>query len=129
MKKLLIPFLVVFVTLAVCGCEDERVSTAKPRVDLFHIGDSDVPVPLSQFGETPGSGELAIDFGQVDVETISRRYLFMRNSGTSALNVSAVEFSDASSDDFYVSCLNDANFEVDCPYSPQNLLWGFGFSS
>jgi len=113
-----------FVLFLVPGCEDDRtgMGSAQPRVDLFHIGDSDTPVPLSQFGETPESGEFAIDFGLVDVDTIGRRYLFLNNSGRSNLEVSGVEFADGSSGDFYVSCFHANNWEVGCPYSPDNLL-------
>jgi len=114
----------LFVLVLVPGCEDERtgLGTAQPRVDLFHIGETDDPGSLSQFGETPESGEFSIDFGQVDVDTVGRRYLFLNNSGRSNLVVSGVEFADGSSEDFYVSCFHAGNWELGCPYGPENLL-------
>ncbi len=120
----LISALVVFVLAVAPACEDERtgLGSATPRVDYFHIGDTDTPVPLSQFGETPESGELAIDFGTVDVDTIGRRYLFMHNSGRNDLKVSGVEFEAGSSDDFYVACFHDGDWQVNCPYSTEYLL-------
>ncbi|MBW1806839.1 MAG: choice-of-anchor D domain-containing protein [Deltaproteobacteria bacterium] len=114
--------LMLFLVAVNCECDDGGgVETAAPNVDRFHVGDSETPLPIDQFSDTPESGELSIDFGLIDVDTIGRKYLFFRNGGKSDLILSNVEMNAGSSADFMVAC-NKAGIFSDCPITGGETL-------
>ncbi len=112
---ILLSGLVFYVLAMSCDCEGgSGLQEAAPRVDRFHVGGSDQAPDPSSYGDTPESGEISIDFGLTDVDTINRRYLFLRNTGRNDLILSDLTFGEGSSADFLAACSNGGVFE-DCP--------------
>ncbi len=98
-----------------CDCEGGGgLTQGAPSVERFYIGGDEQAPDLGSFGQTPDSGELTIDFGLTDVDTIARRYLFLRNGGKSDLVLSELVFEDGSSNDFVAACSSGGPF-VECP--------------
>ena len=69
-----------------CDCgKSNNITADKALADRYYVGNSDASPGLDQFGQVepgadPDQGELAVDFGQVDVNTLASRYLFIHNS-------------------------------------------------
>ena len=106
----------LLVTALAGGCDDkvDRFDTAAPRIDNYFLGDTDVPPDFDRFGDTPGTGVLEIDFGQVDVATVAYKYLFLRNTGLSDLRLSRLDVDPETSSDFEIACSTGGLF-VACP--------------
>ena len=101
-----------------CGCDDDsgRLTQSAPRSERYHLGgEQTAPGDLGDYAETPESGELSVDFGLTDVDTVARRYLFLRNGGKSDLVLSAAELTEDSSTDFSVNCDAGDGMYGDCP--------------
>jgi len=105
-----------------CECDEgPGLETAAPRIDQIAVGDAETPGPDDEFVETPASGEISIDFGLVDVDTVRQHYLFLHNGGKSALKLSKVEMAEGSSSEFTVTCQSGGVF-VDCPSSAEEMI-------
>ncbi len=105
----------VLVLMALAAaCEDQRVSTSAPRIDRFHVSDSQQSPDPSQFESIPEKGTLNIDFGKVEVGSLSEKFLFLRNTGRSDLKLNSVTFGQDSSGDFEINCSAGGPFEP-CP--------------
>ncbi|MBN2494648.1 MAG: choice-of-anchor D domain-containing protein [Deltaproteobacteria bacterium] len=114
--------LMIFILSVDCECDDGGgLQQAAPRVEKYYVGTSQAAPDLAEYLDTPGSAEIAIDFGLTDVDTINRRYFMARNTGRGDLKVSGVAFSDGSSGDFFVNCLEQGEF-VSCDYSSSSPL-------
>ncbi|HUU03812.1 MAG TPA: choice-of-anchor D domain-containing protein [Myxococcota bacterium] len=115
--------LIAIVTLLLAlGCQDDKLHGSAPEIDRFHFGPADSPPILDDYTPLPDSDEIVIDFGLVDVMSISRRYLFIRNEGQGDLILSALEISAGSSPDFLLGCRKGGIFENGCPYSQEHPL-------
>jgi len=124
MKKVLTLFLTAFVVLWVCGCEDEHggLQEAAPRVGAYFVGDSGQAPGADGYLDMQESGKLAVNFGEVDVGVVARKYLFIRNTGKSDLKLVSMEMQAGSSADFLVSCLDGGDYRDNCPYSDSDTL-------
>ncbi len=96
------------------ACDDQRVSTSAPRIDSFYISDSEQPPETSKFNSIPDTGLVEIDFGKVDVGTVSKKYLLLRNTGRSDLRFNSINIEQGSSVDFELNCSAGGPFEP-CP--------------
>ena len=125
---LLVVILACLPALLNCDCDNTPEITAdEALVGSFYVGDSPTVPAMDQFGDVqPGSsadsGLVSIDFGQVDVNSLATRYMFIYNGGTANLNVVGLDW-DADSDPAYaVACMNGGAFEADCPYAEGSAL-------
>ncbi len=112
-----------------CDCENlPDITLDEALANRYHVGDSSQPPEtIDDFGdvtsgEDPSQGELAIDFGRVDVDTLATRYLFIRNTGEAVLEILGVEWEQGSDPAFYVACREGGQFVADCPYGAGNYL-------
>lgn len=110
--------LMVVLACVPAGCEDSAFHGSLPRIDVFHVGPSPSPPGADELQTIPDTDTITIDFGQVDIETVSKRYLIVPNTGTGDLLLSAVDIRPASSEDFLLACLQGGAFEAGCPVDP-----------
>lgn len=104
MTRTMIGLLGIALLAGLAGCQDERVGNAAPAVDRFYVGDLGEAPGLDQFGQTPDDGSLTMDFGLVDVGTVARKYLFLRNTGRGDLVLASLEVDSGTSSDFQMNC-------------------------
>ncbi len=107
----------VCMTLGGSGCEDNKFHGASPAVEHYHHGPVEQTPSLEDFSALPDSGEIEIDFGRVDVSTVHRRYLFVRNEGLGDLLVHAVSELGGPSSAFFVACREGGSYRAGCPYN------------
>ncbi|MBN2494647.1 MAG: choice-of-anchor D domain-containing protein [Deltaproteobacteria bacterium] len=108
-----------------CECEQTRVDVDQSLAGHFHVSEvSEVP-DFNLYGEvTPsaveGEGEIDVDFGRVDLGVQASKYLFIRNTGSAALNVVGVEW-DEEVAGFSLTCQESGEF-VPCAYTGSDYL-------
>ncbi len=104
------------ISLGAIACDDERgVQEAAPRADSYFAGDSEAAPDAGLYAATPASDVITVEFGLVDAGTVSKRYLFLRNTGLADLKLLSVDFQADISADFFVSCLRSGVFVPECP--------------
>ncbi|MBW1807555.1 MAG: choice-of-anchor D domain-containing protein [Deltaproteobacteria bacterium] len=121
-RRRLVGSLVVVSLIIWLGCQDDTLHGNTPKIDHFHHGPSDNPPAIDDFNQIPESSEIVVDFGQVDIQTVNRQYLFIRNEGKGSLIISSFDFLSGSSQDFIVACFDNGVFVANCPYSVDNTL-------
>jgi hypothetical protein len=103
-------------------CDDSTFKGVAPKVENSYTGPSATPPSFMDYLPLPDSDELAIDFGRVDVQTIARRYLFLRNEGQGDLKLIGAEFEAGSSSDFLLACRQGGQFVEGCAFSATSPL-------
>ena len=127
-KSILVVLLACLPAMFACDCDNSPDITADEALaGRYHLGSSAEAPGSDSFGEVPAgdgtkTGQLSVDFGMVDVNTLATRYLFIRNDGNANLNVVGVEWEDDAHPAFAVACLRGGQFDADCPYSDQDYL-------
>ncbi|HUU02600.1 MAG TPA: choice-of-anchor D domain-containing protein [Myxococcota bacterium] len=117
-SKLFTTAVVACAMMLTCGCDDDRgLQESAPRAGSFFVGSNDTAPGLDEFDTTPESSAIEIDFGLVDVSSVAKRYLFVRNTGRSKLLLTAIQMDSGSSPDFVVACLSGGVFVSPCPAS------------
>ncbi len=108
--------LLLFIFGMNCECEEGGgLEQGAPKIDNYFIGgDENPPSSIGDYADTPESGEISVDFGLTDVDTINKKYLFLHNSGKSDLVLSDVTITEGSSVDFLVLC-NASGQYSQCP--------------
>jgi hypothetical protein len=102
-----------------CDC-DANLQQVTPRLEFYHVDMvATPPASLDQMTAIPQDDLLLVDFGQVDVGNVARRYLFLRNSGTADLDLVSAEIAPNTSPDLLIGCLDGADFLTDCAVGPQ----------
>ncbi len=111
-----------------CECEggDDGLTPDEARAGKYHVGATQDPPAVSSFadtaeGSTPGEGQIDIDFGLVDVASIAKRYLFIKNTGTYPLNLVGTEWRQPDSA-FVIACYDNGAFVGGCEYSSTEYL-------
>ncbi len=115
MRRVWIPLLAMVVAGGVAACDcGSTVHQVGPEIERYFTGpDSNVPA-IEQYQELPDSDELSLDFGMVDVNTISRLYLLIRNQGEGDLVLASFSRDSATSQDFHIGCLVDGTVIDGC---------------
>jgi len=99
--------------LSSCDC-GSTVHQVGPEIERYFSGpDSAVP-GIEQYQDLPESDQLSLDFGMVDLNTIARRYLFIRNQGEGDLVLANFSRDAATSPDFRIGCLSGGTVVDDC---------------
>jgi hypothetical protein len=111
-----------------CECEggDDGFTPDEAGAGKYHIGTTQDPPAVSSFadtaeGSTPGEAQIDVDFGMVDVASTSKRYLFIKNTGSIPLNLVGIEWRQMDAA-FVIACFDDGAFVGGCEYSPANYL-------
>jgi hypothetical protein len=110
-----------------CECGGSNINRQDAFIGRYHISTGTTAPGLDQFAEAqpgaePDRAEVTVDYGSVDVNTQSMRYLFFRNTGTAELRVAAVSFEQGADPAFAVACLEAGSFRAGCPYSDATPL-------
>ncbi|MBW1806838.1 MAG: choice-of-anchor D domain-containing protein [Deltaproteobacteria bacterium] len=127
-KATILLFIIAALPIALnCDCEGgSNITPDEALVDHYYIGNVETSPALdlyaeTQVGDNPEQAEINVDFGLVDLEALSTKYLFIRNTGTAILNVSSIAWEQEDSS-FVLSCFDGGIFTSGCDYNAQNVL-------
>ncbi|MBW2699927.1 MAG: choice-of-anchor D domain-containing protein [Deltaproteobacteria bacterium] len=123
-------FLIIMVLAAMpcvlnCECGDTRVGVDEALVGRFFLGNGPELQSLDMYGEVnegaAGEGLVSIEFGRVDLAVQANKYLFLRNVGTSPLNIVGVDWQDGADPAFSLACQVSGSF-APCTFSDADYM-------
>ena len=116
MRNIVVTWILGLVLLQALGCDcGSDLQEATSRADLYFVGSQPTPPDAGEFLDIPEDGIVAINYGTTDIGTVKRRYLFIRNTGQSELEVLNIAYDPTSGlDPFHLRCQSGDQFVSDC---------------
>ena len=117
MRNVVFSGILCLVLLQALGCDSgSDLQGATSRADLYCVATQPQPPDVGEYLDMPESGVIAIDYGATDIKTVKRRYLFIRNTGQSDLELLEIVIDPPSGlAPFHLRCQSGDQFVSDCP--------------